>query len=411
MPAESPQLTISKQTARRLILGRQGLFPGRRESGKAGTDAALRRSESVQIDTINVLARSHDLTLFSRVEDYEPGFLDELMYSERKFFDYGGILMVYPCEELPYWRTVMARQWERYAAHERSLPETCAYVLDELRGRGALTNRDFVARERIPGGYRTIKDTGHALYYLWRGGQVMTHSRRRFERVYDLTENIMPSQEIAPEAEAEQFFARKALRDTGLATAAEWARRVSIYLHHRPNPAQSKAILNSLVETGEAIRIGVDGRKEIHYTPADSLPHIETLEAGKIPLEWHPVGATTSDEVTFIAPLDNVIWDRARTQAIFDFEYLWEVYKPEHLRRWGYYTLPILYGDRFAARMAMRMERKTKTLRVEGFWLENENFAYHEAFLSALQIGLARLARFAGAETVSEFSLHAAARG
>lgn len=398
MTNPTSDIVLSKQTARQLILGRQGLFPGRRETGKVGTAAAIRRSECIQIDTINVLARSHDLTLFSRVAGYDPADLDALLYAERKFFDYGGILMVYPHEELPYWKAVMARQWERYAAHEHNRLEICAYVLEELRQRGALANRDFEARERIPGGFRTIKDTGHALYFLWRGGQVMTHSRRRFERVYDLTENIAPHDDIASYADAEQFFARKALRDTGLATASEWARRIGAYLYHRP---QSKTLLQSLKESGEAVAVHVEGRKEICYTPADSLPLIETLQAGKIPVEWQPLGATTMDEVTFLAPLDNVIWDRARTKAVFDFDYLWEVYKPEHLRRWGYYTLPILYGDQFVARMAMRMERKTRTLRVEGFWLEAEKTGSDPAFRSALEAGLTRFAHFHEAQEIA----------
>ena len=395
---ESAKILLSKTTARQLILGRQGLYPGRRVGGKDGTEAALRRSEAIQIDTINVLARSHDLALYSRVADYQPQHLDTLLYSERKFFDYGGILMVYPAEELPFWRNVMQKQWTRYSAHERSRPETCAYVLSELKARGALANRDFVARERIPGGYRTVKDTGHALYYLWRGGQVMTDSRRGFERVYDLAENIVSPCAAASDEETAEFFARKALRDVGLATASEWARRVVIMQHHYADSA--KSALKRLVESGEAITVQVEGRKEVHYMPAESLPHIAALEAGEIPDEWQPIGVTTSEEVSFIAPLDNVIWDRARTKAIFDFEYLWEVYKPEPLRRWGYYTLPILYGDQFAARIALRMNRKTRTLLVEGYWVENEKDAVDSQYLAALSAGIERFAAFHDANKI-----------
>ncbi len=392
MSAETPLLT--KQTARRLILGRQGLFPGRRAGGKDGTEAALRRSEAIQIDTINVLARSHDLALHSRVVDYHPADLDALLYTERKFFDYGSILMVYPSDELPYWRSVMQKQWQHYAAHERSRPETCDYVLSELKTRGALANRDFVARERIPGGYRTVKDTGHALYYLWRGGHVMTHSRRRFERVYELTEHIADAGEIASDAATAHFFALKALRDTGLATASEWARRVAIMHHERPNPANAKALLHSLVERGLAAAVQVEGRKETHYTPIESVPQIALLAAEHLPAEWQSLSATTHDEVTFLAPLDNVIWDRARTRAIFDFEYLWEVYKPEALRRWGYYTLPILYGDQLVARIALRLNRKTRTLLVEGYWLEDERYRTDPDYLSALEAGVTQFAAF-----------------
>ncbi len=226
----------------------------------------------------------------------------------------------------------------------------------------------------------------------------MTHSRRGFERVYDLAENIVADCAAASDTETADFFALKALRDTGLATASEWARRVVVMQHQYSDSA--KSALHRLVEMERAIAVQVEGRKEIHYTPIESLPHIAELEAGKIPDEWTPIGMTTEEEVRFIAPLDNVIWDRARTKAIFDFEYLWEVYKPESLRRWGYYTLPILYGDQFVARIALRLNRKTRTLLVEGYWMEAENSAEDSHYLAALSAGFAQFAAFHHADKI-----------
>ena len=103
-------LTISQTTARRYILGKQGLWPGRRWAGKAGTAKAIRHMEAVQIDPLTVVARSHDLGLHSRVIDYRPEYLDRLMHHERQFFDYGGGLFIYPLDELPYWRVSMQRR-------------------------------------------------------------------------------------------------------------------------------------------------------------------------------------------------------------------------------------------------------------------------------------------------------------
>jgi uncharacterized protein YcaQ len=114
-------LHISKEQARRYVLGRQGLWPGRRWVGKAGTADALQHVESVQIDPLNVVARSHDLTLWSRVANYQPGHLDSLLYEDRAFFDYGGTVMIYPMSELPYWRLIMRRRaegkyWKEFAS-------------------------------------------------------------------------------------------------------------------------------------------------------------------------------------------------------------------------------------------------------------------------------------------------------
>ena len=100
-------------------------------------------------------------------------------------------------------------------------------------------------------------------------------------------------------------------------------------------------------------------------------PHLSDLEAGRIPKSWKPLGPSTEEEVTFLAPLE-MVSARGRAKQVFDFEYLWEVYKPVHQRRWGYYTLPILYGDDLVARLDPKLDRKTNTLHILGFWLEDD---------------------------------------
>lgn len=396
-------LQISNQTARRYILGRQGLWPGRRWRSKEGTETALRQAECIQVDTINTIGRSHDLALYSRVQDYRPQDLDALCYQDRKFFDYGGILMLYPLDELPYWRAIMARRRERLVPYLEAKPEVHRHVLDELKRRGPLANRDFEARERIPGGFRTVKDTGAALYYLWLGGQVMTHSRRGFDRVHDLFENITGESldgNMASLETAERYFARKVIRDKGLATSAEWSRRFTVYVGRRSEGLRAGEMLESLCAAGDIMKGHVEGRKEAVYYPAEDQSLLELLDAGGVPDSWQRVTVSTEEEVTFLAPLDNVIWDRARLLALFDFEYVWEVYKPLHLRRWGYYTLPILWGDRLVGRIFPQLDRKAGVLSVEGLWLEDENLIRNEAFVAALAAGLRRFQQYHGAKTI-----------
>jgi hypothetical protein len=183
--------SISKETARRFVLGRQGLWPGRRWADKEGAAQALRQVERVQMDPLNVVARSHDLTLLSRVTNYRTHHLEQLLYEDRGFFDYGGIVFICPMDELPYWRVIMRRKgaetrWAEFAAQNRALLKE---VRGELRARGPLGNRDFTGRARV-NNYRGSKDTGLALYYLWLTGELMTHHRRGFERVYDFREHI-----------------------------------------------------------------------------------------------------------------------------------------------------------------------------------------------------------------------------
>jgi uncharacterized protein YcaQ len=131
---------------------------------------------------------------------------------------------------------------------------------------------------------------------------------------------------------------------------------------------------------------------------------LKTLEAGKIPKAWNPIGPNTLDEVSFLAPLD-IVSARGRAKKVFDFEYLWEVYKPLEQRRWGYYTLPILYGDDLVARLDPKLDRATMTLQVKGFWYEDDAPVKDPAFATALASGLLRFANFVEAKKINISSI------
>src|SRR5215470_17567871 len=218
-------LTIDIETARRFILGKQGLWPGRRWRGIAGTEAAMRAMEYLQLDPLQIIARSQDIALHSRVLDYTPGLWEELAYQQRTFFDWGGWLAVRPMEELPYWRVVMRRERDGVSGDSRihAMAVEHAEAIDEMRAilreRGTVSNRDFEMASRTrTQSYRGRKDSAPALYYLWRTGEVMTHHRENFERVYALTEAVAnPSLMYeSDEAEADRFLIRKDISFSGL---------------------------------------------------------------------------------------------------------------------------------------------------------------------------------------------------
>ncbi len=396
-------ITISKQTARRFVLGRQGLWPGRRWKGKRGTVAALRACEAVQLDPLNVTARSQDLFLHSRVLDYRPEYLQQALYKDRAFFDYGGLLTVYPMSELPYWRYHMekcshAKRVEDFIFEH---PRIFEQVRDELRQRGPLGNRD-VDGNAVESNYRGRKDTSLALYDMWISGEVMIHHRERFDRVYDFRENIAPSEfdYAAAEKEVDEFFARKCIAFKGLMPEVRWKTDLEYYVRRKIGRDEIKNLAGLWTERGLIAPVRIEGMPEQYLILGEDVPLIKALEAGKIPKAWNPIGPTTHDEVSLIAPLDIAI-ARGRAKKLFDFEYLWEVYKPLPQRRWGYYTLPILYGDDLVARLDPKLERDSMTLDVKGFWYEDDAPMNDLSFCAALALGLIRFANFLEARRIN----------
>lgn len=395
-------LHISRRTLRRFVLGQQGLWPGRRWRGKTGLDQALRAGCVVQIDPLRIVARSHDLVLQGRILDYTPSLLDDLMYTDRAAFDYGGALFVRPMSELPYWRVVMQRssqrpRWSAFAAQH--LPVIDA-VRAEIAARGPLSGRDFKGRPVGPGNYRGTKDTGLALYYLWLTGELMTAGRRGFERLYDLRERVAPPVfdfSASPE-EADGYFARKAFHEFGLMSARSFRLWLWGTIERRVEEDEAAARLADLLAGGEIAPVAVEGEPDtrMRYTLAEHLPLLEQIQDGQLPAAWQPLETSTLDEMTVLAPLE-IVSARGRAKQLFNFDYVWEVYKPAAQRRWGYYTLPLLWGDRLVARFDSSLDRAARTLTILGFWQE-DGISQDEPFRSALLAGFRRFLSFLDAD-------------
>jgi uncharacterized protein YcaQ len=392
-------LTINIETTRRFILGKQGLWPGRRWRGTAGTEAAMRAMEYLQLDPLQILARSQDITLHSRVLDYAPGMWEDLAYQQRKFFDWGGWLAVRPMDELPHWRVVMRRERDGNS-RIRNMAVEHAEAIEEMRAilreRGTVSNRDFaMASRKRTQSYRGRKDSALALYYLWRTGEVMTHHRKNFERVYALADTVAPAHLLreSDEAEADRFLIKKDVSFSGLSRPSRMAESFRGY---GESDRATKKLLGAMVADGDLIEVQVEGWKAVHYALGSDAEVLRELSAGCVPKDWTPIETTTTDEVVFLAPLEHVS-ARGRAKDLFGFDYIWEVYKPEHQRRFGYYTLPVLWGDRLVARFDSKLDRTTNTFVILGLWLEEEALGADEAFAQALACGFARFVRFLGA--------------
>ena len=326
MPAP---ISISAQTARRFVLGKQGLWPGRRWAGLEGTRQAMLAGEYVQLDPLGILARSHDIVLHSRIEAYDPAHFETLTYERGEFFEWGGWLAVRPMDELPYWRTIMRR--ERDHEGMRHIAAEYGDVIDqmrkELRDRGTVANADFASDGPALDHYRGGKPSSLALYYLWRTGEAMTHHRERFLRVYAPAEAIAPADLLteAPDDEADRFLVRKSVAFAGIGRAGRIGMPLSRLLARTVARSEQAALEQSLVDARELVSVEVEGMRGPQFVVTEDVPAIETLARGGVPPGWEPLAP--GPQVALLSPLDPVS-ARGRAKALFGFDYLWEIYLP-----------------------------------------------------------------------------------
>jgi uncharacterized protein YcaQ len=397
-----PAFEISQQTHRRFVLGAQGLWPGRRFAGETGIAAALREMHALQLDPLNVAARSQDIALYGRVDGYAPELLRRVAYAQRQAFDYGSWLNLYPIETFRFWRPQMraARRSADVARFRARHPSAMRSALRALRERGPLANRAIEGNDVGEWNYRGRKDTAVALHLLWLLGEVMITDRSGFDRVYDLRERVLPREQDvrATRAASEAFFARHVVALHGLVREKSWRTHWWKRAGREAARLRGAKTLARAIERGDLARVQIEGSRDVWLTLAEWLPLLAELEAGRTPIAWKPVGATTDEEMTLLAPLE-IATARGRAGRLFEFDYVWEVYKPAHQRRWGYYTLPVLWGDRLVARLDPRMLRERETLAVLGFWREDGLRATPE-LADALAAGLVRFARMCGAKRI-----------
>jgi len=381
--------SLSLSEARRIALAAQGLAAPRPRTSPDEADlvALVRRLGLLQIDSVNVLVRSHYLPAYSRLGPYDAALLDRAAYAERRrtLFEYWGheaSLLPVELQPLLRWRMERARAgvgvWAGVARLGRERAALCESVLAEIRARGPIGVSELEGAGRRRGGWWGWSENKVALEWLFWTGQVTTHSRRRFERVYDLTERAFPSEVIAaptpaPE-EAQRRLLRIAIRALGVATERD------LRDYFRLTTADASARIAELVGAGALRPVAVEGwRAQAYLDPDASVPRRVTARA-------------------LLSPFDSLVWERQRTERLFGFRYRLEIYTPAKRREHGYYVLPFLLGDRLVARVDLKADRPKRTLRVVRAHCEAD--ADPGSVASALREELAQLASWLGLERV-----------
>ena len=376
-------ISVSAETARRFILGRSGLWPGRRWAGKGGARSAMRAVEHLQLDPLVIVARSHDLMLHARVEGYTPEMFDELTHRDREFFDWGGWLAVRPMDELPYWRVLM-RTHRSTGDFATQHPEALTEMRAALAAGERISSRDLEATGTETGKtYRGSKTRALALYHLWRTGEAMTWERRGFERVYAAAEAVAPGEFLreVDDREAELFIARKNVAAAGIGVLPVPSQ--FSYLFGKEITKEARAgIEGELIERGELTAVTVEGWKGRRFVMTADLPNLSAVAEGSAPQAWK--AAKAGPVASFLSPLDPVT-ARGRAKELFGIEYVWEIYKRPADVKYGRYTMPILFGETLVGRIDLKTDRAKGTLVVNGLWFEagaeaEEDTTFWDAF-------------------------------
>jgi uncharacterized protein YcaQ len=364
MPLPRRIETLSRAQARRITLAAQGfLDPPHAEATMRTLLRAVRRTGVLQIDSVNVLQRAHYMPLYSRIGPYDIDLLHRAAGRRpRRLVEYWAHVAAFmPVELWP----LMRHRMERYRRDGHAwvgMPERrelVASLLAEIAERGPSTSRELdegLPGEKVDWGWNW-SETKRALEYLFLAGELAIAGRTpQFERLYDLPQRVLPAEALAaptPSAdEAYRELVRRAAMSEGVATA----RCLADYYRLRQQPAAGVASVRTaadeLVECGELMPVRIEGWSRPAYLHRDArLPRRVDVSA-------------------LLSPFDPVVWERDRTEALFDFVYRIEIYTPQHKRVHGYYVLPYLLGDRIVARVDLKADRRAGVLRALSAWAE-----------------------------------------
>jgi len=357
-------MKISKEDARRFLVRHQYLDDSQPLWGKEGVLQYFKRVGCVQFDPLNIVGRNADLVLQSRISDYRAEMLEQLLYDERSLIDgWDKVMSIYRTEDWPYFHRVREVRGNEVIAtlKHRKSSHALDYVdcvLDALAKNGAMQPKQIGKGEAGSSswGHRNIYNA--TMDYLFHIGKLGVSKKLNVNKLYDLIENIVPPHIIdAPVCfETEHDFVKWYVYRRIASVGMLWNRNGGgWYGTLIPDKKTRQLILDELICEGLIVAIEVDGIAEKFY-------------ARTADISFESVGQSGNKAMKFIAPLDNLIWDRDMVSKIFDFDYTWEVYIPAAKRKYGYYVLPVLFGNRFIARL--EPEKSVSHLSIKNWWWE-----------------------------------------
>ncbi len=357
-------ITLTKKQARQFILLKQGLMGEYRFKGKEGVMDFVHQAGCVQFDPIDVCGKNPELVFQSRVEGFTKEMLYSLLYDDRKLLDYfDKNLAIIDINHWKYFERI--REENRQQGRGRDEIEKVAHLIKAIiNEKGPASSKDIGFNEKIDWYWSSTNLSRAALETLYFRGDLIVHHKKGTIKYYALAEDYIPREILTakdPHDDEIEHMKWRVLRRIS-AVGMLWNKASDAWLYIRGFKTKERNIVfQQLLDEGKIFEFAVEGVKENLYCLTTDKGLIDTVRSEK---NFHR-------RTELIAPLDSFIWDRKLIKEIFGFEYKWEIYTPVSQRKYGYYVLPIISGDRFVGRTEAVCDRKNKVLNIKGLWLEN----------------------------------------
>jgi uncharacterized protein YcaQ len=356
---------LTKQQARRFILAHQGLWPPYAAEGKSGVLDYIRRVGCIQFDPLNIVGRNPELVLQARVSGFRPAMLEELLYEDRKLLDgWDKNMSIYCVEDWPYFRRRREAARRYYGDSSRPATSILPQVRKTIEEQGPLSSIDLGFDQTVDWSWAPTRLARAALESMYSWGELIIHHKVNTRKVYDFARrHILEALLSAPDPNEteKQFHDWRVLRRIG-SVGLLWNKAGNAWLGMRGIKSKERtATLTRLLRQGKVVEVRVEGIEPPLYMRSEDRTILDKALGSD----------DLSPRAAILAPLDNLLWDRSFSERLFDFYYVWEVYKPVAERRYGYYVLPILYGDRFIARFEPGRDKENGALIIKNWWWES----------------------------------------
>ena len=386
---------MTREQARRFILSKQGLLGKYRFVGKTGAYQYIRQAGCIQYDPVDVCGKNADLTLQSRVRGFMKKMLADLLYEDRLLVDYiDKELSIWPSEDWPFFSTYRSKS-KLHGAGFPSMPELEEQAVAYIRENGPVSSDTLPIPGKVfwhssmhwSGNWQGTSPAARSvLEQLYTDGVLLIHHKSGSRKFYDLAEkyfsrDLLNAPNPCPDETAfREWRIRRRIGAVGLL----WNRRSDAFLGIEMTNEQRDAAFEKLEAEDVIRKTAVEGIRFPMYFLTEDLPLVEEVLSDAVDL---------SRRLEFLAPLDPMLWDRKLVEAIWDYSYSWEIYTPAEKRKYGYYVLPMLYGEKMAGRIEAAADRKAQTLVVKNIWYE-AGVRQTKKLDAAVDAAVGRLARF-----------------